>query len=280
MTSVEKGLTAAAAVVVVIIIGLVVAILRQGGGDDEVASAGPTTTPAPPPTTAPPDAPTTSVPPDGTTTTAAPTTTSSTTSTSTTTSSTTTTLPPEAIERVFSLSIDEAAFDSRVTNDGRVGFDGDDLLVVRADSSGFDPGSRATGFLRWTIPATELTPLGDAPQVSVLLDPVWSVELDTGPNRGRSARADLELSGSFGGQPIGQGTDLRSIGAGDRLDVRSTDPIGFGAPAPAGGGSLIVELALTCTAQPGETVFQIGEESACSTVLAGDVRATVRRADG
>lgn len=279
MTRVGKVLTAAAAAVVMVIIGLVVVILRQGG-DDEVASAGTTTSLAPPTTAASPT--TTTAPPTTTTTTAPPTTTTTappttTSSTTTTTAPTTTTTAPPVTERVFELSLGDADFEPRATNEARADR-ASGVVSVRAVSDGLDPGSQARATLRWRIEPDALAELGDAPQVGVLLDPRWDVTLDTGRNRGRSARADLQLTGTFGGASIGSGTDARAIGDGDRLSTVVTDVIGFGAPAPPGGGGLNVELVVTCTAQPGETVFQIGEESLCEVALTGVVSVTVRRA--
>ncbi|HSL57039.1 MAG TPA: PKD domain-containing protein, partial [Acidimicrobiales bacterium] len=227
-------------------------------------------------TTAPADSTTTTAPADTTTTTAPPETTTTSSTTTSTTTTTTTTLPPEPTERVFTLSLADADFEPETTNEASAGRSSG-TVSVRAISDGLDPGSQARAILRWRIAPNALAPLGDAPQVGVLFEPSWQVTLDTGRNRGRSARADIELSGTFGGASIGTGTDSRSIGNDDRLSTTVTDRIGFGSPAPSGGGGLNIELVLVCTAQPGETLVQIGEESVCSVDLTGDVRVTVRR---
>ena len=133
------------------------------------------------------------------------------------------------------------------------------------------------------IPEEVWTQLGAEPQLSVIMDYVYSMDLSTGPNPSRAASFDFLITGSNDAEPtLGEGSGpVETIGAGDATHrFRVTAQAGFGTPLSANAsGPIRITLVATCRVSPGSTIFQVGETSTCRADLRPTIRVTLTRND-
>jgi hypothetical protein len=206
---------------------------------------------------------TTTTPP--TTTTSTTTTTTSTTTTTTTTSSTTTEPAPEDyfVQLDFSNASD---VDQPTTGTASTADYTDASASIEARTSGNTDDAFAGIVGVWTVSASVLEDLGDAPSVAVYLETTSDVSLDTGKNSGRGALFTIDLSGSVGGESIGSGSAAPvEIDDDDEFDDVMNDTLGFGSQLdPGGSGELRIALDIRCSAFGGSNIVQIGEQSRCA----------------
>jgi hypothetical protein len=265
----------------------VVVTLVATDEDEQEVRAGRVLTLSPPSTTT---GPTTTITSTTSTTTSSSTTTTSSATTSspptTSTATTTTTLPPEALEQVYELRLQDADFvDELISPPGAEGTAAPSggEIDLEAETGGFDGGIVAQSRIQWLIPEEAWALLGPEPRLSVIMDYEYTVVLSTGPNPGRAAGFDFVIVGANAAQPnLGEGSGaVVTIGAGDVANQSDVDRTGFGTPLPANAsGPIRITLVATCSVSPGTTPFQIGETSTCRADLRPTIRVTLTRNEG
>lgn len=222
-------------------------------------------------------APTTSVPPESSNSSTSTPAESSTTSTTTTTS-----LPPEAFEQVVVLEPGDARvlYPEGPGGGSRGSVDGSNLELSAVTEGVGGAAEDIVMDLHWEFPPDDFAILGDEPDVDVRYTGGLEVQLDTGNNRGRSASVEANLGASDGVTPANELILEQQIGRDADFADTYPDPVGFSTTwraGPDGVGPFTVYLTLRCSVTPGETLFQVGEESRCEVSGSPTVTVTVTR---
>jgi len=168
---------------------------------------------------------------------------------------------------VFQLSFDDAdseEFTEGTTSEAMVVSDDSIELVARTD--GDDDDALAAVVARWTIPYSEFDQIGEAPTVSVFIDAITDLTMETGASRGRAALFTFDITAVSGDDEIGSGSATeRSIENDDEFDDVVDDTVRFGNRLDADAtDAIVIELTVECTAFGGTTTVQDDEESHCA----------------